>query len=551
MGEHTSLDQQNGLRQLELPLARPVAVLALHGQLAAAGVGVRPGGPRGAAGVCADRRPRSTGPGRAPRGMPHGRRSRRRAARTRAARRPPLAGARAGAIGVVGSGEGDGEAPGGWEAGGRTAAEAGSITTAATLHHGLRELGWDAAICDRGRDVAEGGALDDGGLAALDCGAHRAGAGLPDAGWCRGCPPATAGRASGRHLARDPHRARPAAGAGHRRAARRAALARRRRAARRPRGRLRRAAAARARAAGARRRAPRAHRPPRLASRRRRPAGVRRQRPGGAGAEPRSAGGPAVLRRRARRGRGARRARRRPVRRAGDEAGRGHRAPPTAAAPRSERGRCTAGRRRARRAKCRGGPIEQQERSEAQDGAGRAEARSRSTSWPTSSSSAASRATRWRPTGSTSRSSASSSPSAVGVPEAPPRRPRRVSLRAGRRDRGAPAGGRRRRCSARRRACAPSTATCAARGCSSTTPPPTCAGRARTRACRSLSRDEVAALLAQPARRRAAGAARPRAAGGDVRLRPARFGGGRSWSSRTSTSRRACCAPAARAPRSG
>ena len=56
---------------------------------------------------------------------------------------------------------------------------------------------------------------------------------------------------------------------------------------------------------------------------------------------------------------------------------------------------------------------------------------------------------------------------------------------------------------------------------------------------------------ARPAHRlRAARAARPRAARGHVRLRPARLGGDRRSRSATSTSRRACCAPAARAPRS-
>lgn len=174
MGEHTSLDQQNGLRQLELPLARPVAVLALHGQLAAVAWAFAQAVPGARLGYVQTGGHAPPGHGRAPSGDAHTAAGAVDALRERGLLAGHLlAGARAGAIGVVGSGEGDGEAPGGWEAGGRTAAEAGSITTAATLHRGLRELGWDAAICDRGRDVAEGGALDDEGMAALDC-AHTA-----------------------------------------------------------------------------------------------------------------------------------------------------------------------------------------------------------------------------------------------------------------------------------------------------------------------------------------------------------------------------------------
>jgi uncharacterized protein DUF3866 len=49
-----------------------------------------------------------------------------------------------------------------------------AITTAGALHHGLRALGWDAAICGPGPGiVGSGSALGHGGLAALDS-AHTA-----------------------------------------------------------------------------------------------------------------------------------------------------------------------------------------------------------------------------------------------------------------------------------------------------------------------------------------------------------------------------------------
>ena len=86
-----------------------------------------------------------------------------------------------------------------------------------------------------------------------------------------------------------------------------------------------------------------------------------------------------------------------------------------------------------------------------------------------------------------------------------------------------------RRCSARSPACAPSTATCAARTCSPTTRPPTCSAPRQSRKLpQVLTRDEVAPLLEQPRGHRAGRAARPRAAGGHVRLRPARLRGDRA-----------------------
>jgi hypothetical protein len=48
------------------------------------------------------------------------------------------------------------------------------VTTAGALHHGLRSLGWDAAICGPGPGiVGSGSALGHGGMAALDS-AHTA-----------------------------------------------------------------------------------------------------------------------------------------------------------------------------------------------------------------------------------------------------------------------------------------------------------------------------------------------------------------------------------------
>jgi Protein of unknown function (DUF3866) len=52
--------------------------------------------------------------------------------------------------------------------------EAEAVTTAGAIHHGLRELGWDAAACGPGPGIlGSGSALGHGGLAALDT-AHAA-----------------------------------------------------------------------------------------------------------------------------------------------------------------------------------------------------------------------------------------------------------------------------------------------------------------------------------------------------------------------------------------
>src|SRR2546429_108629 len=52
--------------------------------------------------------------------------------------------------------------------------EGEAITTAGALHHGLRALGWDAAVCGPGPGiVGSGSALGHGGMSALDA-AHTA-----------------------------------------------------------------------------------------------------------------------------------------------------------------------------------------------------------------------------------------------------------------------------------------------------------------------------------------------------------------------------------------
>ena len=119
-----------------------------------------------------------------------------------------------------------------------------------------------------------------------------------------------------------------------------------------------------------------------------------------------------------------------------------------------------------------------------------------------------------------------------------PGRPRGVRRLAGRRATATARRSRPRRCSARSPACAPSTATCGARSCSREDP------TAQLRAPRQdrklpqvLSRDEVAPPARAARRRRARRAARPRAAGDHVRLRPARLRGDRRSRSATSTSR--------------
>jgi len=126
--------------RLNLPLQRPVAVLALHGQLAPV------------AWACAQAIPGArlgyvqTEGGALPGG--HSR-------TVRALRERKLL---AGHLTAGAAFGGDGEA----------------ITTAGALHHGLSELGWDAAVCGPGPGiVGSGSPLGHGGLSALD-NAHAA-----------------------------------------------------------------------------------------------------------------------------------------------------------------------------------------------------------------------------------------------------------------------------------------------------------------------------------------------------------------------------------------
>jgi hypothetical protein len=126
--------------QLHLPLSRPVAVLALHGQLAAVAWAFSRAAPGRRLGYV------QTEGGALPGGH------------SRAAaelRRQGLLDCHLTAGAAFG---GDGEA----------------ITTAGALHHGLRELGWDAAVCGPGPGiVGSSSALGHGGMYALDS-AHAA-----------------------------------------------------------------------------------------------------------------------------------------------------------------------------------------------------------------------------------------------------------------------------------------------------------------------------------------------------------------------------------------
>ncbi len=257
--------------RLELPIERPVAVLALHGQLAAvawAFAQARPGATLGYV---------QTAGGALPGGH------------SRAVRDLRERGLLAGHLTAGPAFGGEGEA----------------ITTAGALHHGLRTLGWDAAVCGPGPGIiGSGSPLGHGGMAALDS-AHVA--------LALGCPTLLVARMSSgdereRHRGISHHTltvldlllepVTVALPAGH-------ALARRGGPARGPRSRLRRACAEppRARPGG---RAACPHHAPRLAQGRRRPARVCGQRAAGADHGPRHSRRPAVLRRGAR---GRRRAR--------------------------------------------------------------------------------------------------------------------------------------------------------------------------------------------------------------------------------------------------
>ncbi|HEX5223628.1 MAG TPA: DUF3866 family protein [Solirubrobacteraceae bacterium] len=122
-------------RGLEIPLARPAAVLALHGQLAAVAWAFAQAAPGRRLGYV------QTGGGALPGGH----------SGTVAALRER--GLLAGHLTAGPAFGGDGEA----------------ITTAGALHHGMQALGWDAAVCGPGPGiVGSGSSLGHGGMAALD-----------------------------------------------------------------------------------------------------------------------------------------------------------------------------------------------------------------------------------------------------------------------------------------------------------------------------------------------------------------------------------------------
>ncbi len=270
--------------RLELPVGRPVAVLALHGQLAAVAWAFAQSSPGGRLGYV------QTEGGALPGGH------------SRAVRALRGSGLLAGHLTAGAAFGGEGEA----------------ITTAGALHHGLRALGWDAAVCGPGPGiVGSSSALGHGGMSALDS-AHAA--------LALGCPTLLVARMSTsddreRHRGISHHTltvldlllepvtvALPAGmrspvgadlraglGAIFAGAAGAAAPLRLRRG-RRHGG---------APGARARRGAPGAHHAPRLASSDGRPAGVRGERPADGDDGPRPDAGPAVLRRGARGRRGA------------------------------------------------------------------------------------------------------------------------------------------------------------------------------------------------------------------------------------------------------
>src|SRR5271163_2747033 len=121
--------------RLQLPIERPVAVLALHGQLAAVAWAFAQGAPGSALGYV------QTEGGALPGGH------------SRTVRTLRERGLLAGHLTAGAAFGGEGEA----------------ITTVGALHHGLRTLGWDAAVCGPGPGiVGSGSPLGHGGMYALD-----------------------------------------------------------------------------------------------------------------------------------------------------------------------------------------------------------------------------------------------------------------------------------------------------------------------------------------------------------------------------------------------
>ena len=124
-----------GDHRLRLPVERPVGLLALHGQLAAVAWAFARQSPDGSLGYV------QTAGGALPGG------------RSRTVRELRERGLLAGHI----------------TAGSAFGGEAEAVTTAAALHHGLRTLGWDAAVCGPGPGiVGSGSPLGHGGMWALD-----------------------------------------------------------------------------------------------------------------------------------------------------------------------------------------------------------------------------------------------------------------------------------------------------------------------------------------------------------------------------------------------
>jgi hypothetical protein len=121
--------------RLEIPVQRPVAVLALHGQLAAVAWAFAQGAPGSRLGYV------QTEGGALPGGH------------SRTVRTLREQGLLAGHVTAGAAFGGEGEA----------------ITTAGALHHGFRTLGWDAAVCGPGPGiVGSSSALGHGGMVALD-----------------------------------------------------------------------------------------------------------------------------------------------------------------------------------------------------------------------------------------------------------------------------------------------------------------------------------------------------------------------------------------------
>lgn len=140
---YTSLQHAVALvedEELLLPLEKPVAVLALHGQLAAVAWAFAQANPGGRLGFVQT-------PGGA---LPGG--------HSRIVRTLRERGLLAGHITAGSAYGGEGEA----------------VTTAGALHHGVRTLGWDAAVCGPGPGiVGSSSPLGHGGMHALDS-AHTA-----------------------------------------------------------------------------------------------------------------------------------------------------------------------------------------------------------------------------------------------------------------------------------------------------------------------------------------------------------------------------------------